>query len=494
MYRRRVRLLRLVVFLAAVVVGMLGSVQAEARKPSPRGALAVVAYPNGHPMGGYGGVERCPTCSFFYFWETASPAPYDLADSGDGRLLLAFSDRSTLRLDSYDPASYRRVSTRHATFPGWQIGDVLFGPDGNVYVLLGRGNEGESKTKNVIQVRKLNRSLVASGVARIDGGFDELGIYQPFEATDSSMALVGSTLIVHTARLIFHIARDWAPHHQVNLSFAVDTTTMAASTVQAPYASHSFRQFVRPHGLDAVFADHGDGYPRALQIGVVGDLFGPLPNPVPPDGAPNCPETGDPTPAPPECEMQQPSPRFDTYKALTFPGKTGDNSTGATVNGFEVGTNDALSVGLSVPIRRRVRANGGWIRLVPNAYAISTNLVNGKSRFAWLTRYPPRAERWSVGQPALVPLGGDRFAVLFTTELRRRPTLRYALLDETGRVVARKSWPGRRFAGVAQPSLVGTKLFWVGFWRAPGGPYTRSGDLLYGLDLRDPRHPRLLSR
>lgn len=478
--------LRTLVCVGAVAALMLAPTPADARKPLPLGALAAVTYPNGHGSAGYGAVDVCPACTFF-LENWASPAPYELADSGDGRLLSARIDGSTLRLDSYDPATYRRVATRSATFRDWQIGDVLFAADRNVYVLLGRGNWDQSKTNVVIQVRKLDRNLITDGVAGIKGGFDDIGIYQPFEATDSSMALVGGTIVVHTARLIFHIPGDSAPHHQVNLSFAVDTATMTTREVIAPYASHSFRQFVRPHGLDAVFLDHGDAYPRALQVGVVGGLFGPAPTPITP-AAPECADPGG-------CETDQPVPRFDIFRAFAFPGKVGDNYTGTTVNGFEVGTTDALAVGLSVPNGHAVAGvHGSSSQFVRNAYVISTDLTNGTSRFAWITTYRPTAKRSSVGQPQLVPVGANRFAALFTTQVGARRTLRYVLLDETGTIVARKSWPRRQFAALGQPAIVGTKLLWVGFWSGTRRQSYRTGDFLYGLDLRDPGDPSLLTR
>jgi hypothetical protein len=480
--------LRSLVCLGAITAFVVTSASAEARQPRPPGALATITYPNGHPNNGYGSAEACPSCEFDNW---AHPAPYELADSGDGRLLVAQTyDYSTLQLDTYDPATYRRVARRRTTFTGWRIGGVLLAADRSVYVLLGRTNWDESKSKVVIQVRKLDRNLVSGGVAGVKGGFDGYGIYDPFEATDSSMALVGGTLIVHTARLILHIAGDSAPHHQGDLSFAVDTGPMTIREIDGPNARHSFRQFIRPHGLDAVFLDHADGYPRALQVAIVGGLFGP------PPVIPDCPQTGDPTPAPPGCEIEQPRPRSDRFKAMTFPGRVGANYTGATVNGFEVGTTNALTVGLSVSRRHKFPSvlYGPLVVGVRNAYVISTDLTNGKSRFAWLTTYPGTTKRSAVSQPQLVPVGPDRFAALFGTQVGTHATLRYILFDQTGAVVARKRWPGRRFAALAQPALVGTKLLWVGYWRRPPLPRYRTGDFLYGVDLRDPAKPRLLTR
>ncbi len=474
------RLCVAIVLAVAALASAAGSSATAATLPS--GALVRVAASQDTAVG-YGQADVCPTCSYdAQHW--ARRDGYVLGDGGDGTLLVGTLAEDRLRLSGYDTRSYRRTSTRSVRFDGWRVGGALIAADGFVYVLLGRSNPREERDRVVIEIRKYDRSLALRGVAGVQGGFDRPGIFTPFEATSSSLALAGNTLLVHTARLIFHIPGDSAANHQVNLSFAVDTATMTTSPVTgAPYSSHSFRQFVRARGTDAVFLDHGDAYPRALQVGFVSSAFAPITG---------CGDN-DYTDAP--C-----GPPSAALRVLGLIGKTGDNATGTAATGFEVGSTRALTTGVSVPHANAVRGvTGSSARFVRNAFLITTSLASRRSSFQWLTTYKPRAKGISVSQPQLVPLSPNRFALLFTTIVNRRRALRYFLLDEAGTVLVARTWTGRRFTALAQPLAIGGTVFWVGVHLNWNRSQSRRGRLggghyLYGLDLRDPGRPRFLKR
>ena len=264
---------------------------------------------------------------------------------------------------------------------------------------------------------------------------------------------------------------------------------MAAQLVDsAPYSSHSFRQFVRVQGADdAVYLDHGDAYPRAIQLGVVPDYFAPahgvtlVPGCVPDDPAYVA-----------DCTQAPESRTFDLWH---FSGETGDNYTGTTVNGLEVGATHALTVGLSVPHEHAVQGvTGSASRLVRNAYLFSTDTTTGASRFVWLTAYRPTSTKASVGQPQLVPLGNDRFAVLFATKLGTTTRMQYRVIDEAGDVLASQTWTGRQFSALGPPVVVGSKLFWVGYAQTDARRGRGGGHYLYALDVANALHARLISK
>jgi hypothetical protein len=473
--------------LGAILASLLATVPADAKSRLPTDALSRVRYPDNDARVGYGAVDPCRACGYLYApWSGLEP--YVLEGSATGRLRVAQIAGSAVRLSTYGTVTYRRASIHVLTFPGWKVGGVLMAPDGFTYVMVGRSNPQQDDARVVIEVHKYDGGLRDVGVAQISGGLDGHGIYSPFDATESSMALAGTTLVVHTARLIYHIAGDSAPHHQVNLSFSVDTGTMAAQLAEpAPYSSHSFRQFVRVQGGDdAVYLDHGDAYPRAIQVGVVPDYFAPAHGATP---VPGCvPE--DPVYTA-DC-IQTPEPR--TFDVWHFDGETGDNYTGTTVNGFEVGATHALATGLSVPHERAVQGvTGSARRLVRNAYLISTDTMTGASRFVWMTAYRPTSAKSSLSQPQLVPLGNDRFAVLFTTKLGTTTRIQYRVVDEAGDVLATQTWNGRQFSALGPPVAIGSKLFWVGYAHSDAGRSRGGGHYLYALGIANALRPRLIT-
>jgi hypothetical protein len=398
---------------------------------------------------------------------------YTLAASGHGVLVLGIGANGVRRSKFSATAPHQRTSSHVLSFPGWKVGGVLAGADGSLYVLLGRSNPAQDDARIVIEVRKFDPSLRQVGAAQVNGLLAG-GIYDPFVATTSSMALSGTTLLVHTARLIYLIKGDSAAHHQVNLSFAVDTTTMQARTTWAPYASHSFRQFVRAqNGDDAVYLDLGDAYPRALQLGVTTDAFVPGRTT---DAFP-CEDDGQIA----TCFYEPAQRTFDIWK---FDGEIGDNYTGTSVTGFEVGTSHALTVGQSVPHDHPIQGLSGTGSLSQNAYLIATDTTTGAGRFSWLTTYRPTRIGATVGDPQLVPLGDSHFVILFTTTDGTRTVLHYRLIDEQGQTLAARTWRRRAFSMVGQGTLLGSRIYWVGVAQTDAHRLVY-GDYLNALDVTD---------
>ncbi len=347
-------------------------------------------------------------------------------------------------------------------FPLW--GGFYAAPDGNFYVVTGRWNGDEDDSFNVVAVRKYDSSWNLSGTGYLKGGARQgiKGVYEPFHAGSCAMWLTGTKLVVHMARLMYAID---GVHHQGNMTFEVDTSSMAVTPFQDgyedySYSSHSFNQLVSGSDTDLVVADHGDAYPRAIQVGV----------------ASGYPASG----------------YFRSYDVFEFQGSIGANYTGTTLTGLQVGSGRALVTGNSVPHDQPVGGvTGDGYDLQRNVYVVSTDLATGTPVFRWITSYDPLGTTWA-GEPRLVKLSDSRFVLLFGVMTSTSETLNYRLLDASGAVLAQKSWANVSFDASSQPLGAGSRLYWAGFGMTPSGG-SMDDYYLYGLDLTDPTAPMLMT-
>jgi len=418
---------------------------------------------------GYGGAEVCAyNCWFARFpyspWQTEPD--YRTGVDPAGRLVVMEPRRHRLAVRVINPRTHRTIDRRAAGVgKKWWVVMAYLAPDGDYYVLTSRNNAHENDGRTVAQIRRYSPRLRLEGVAPVKGGLDGYGIYGLPASGASSMVLHGETLLVHTSRFLYHQNGDesWM-HHEGALFLAVDTATMRVRQLEQPWVSHSFAQGVGVHGDDVVFLDHGDAYPRAVVMNIERDYFA--------DG----------------------EERLRTHELFGYTGRTGDNVTGTTVNGFQLGSDRALTVGVSLPHDHPVRGvSGRSQKLGTNVYLVSTSLGDRvSSRFRWLTTYHPRKRNHVVGQPHLVPLGHDRFAVLFTVVARRGVSMHYRLVNQRGRVLASRVWSGRRYSAVAQPVHIGRKILWVG--ARIDRNFQVHGHYLFGLNVAHPVHPRIVRR
>lgn len=396
---------------------------------------------------------------YLYAGEGGLPSVVTRRGAGYGR----DKPEARVRVATLDPATLRVMSSKSVQFPDFPLlGGFYSSPDGYRYLLVGRDNWTEDDSRAVAAVRKYDSDWNLVGTAYLYGGASQVskGIADPFFGTggQAAMELVGSTLVVHTARARYKID---GVNHQSNMTFLVDTQTMSATPYadrfgNAPYVSHSFQQLVRSNGTDLVTADLGDAYPRAIRLNI----------------APG---------------FAQGNGDFTSHDVFRFMGDVGDNYTGTSLTGLELGQGHALVVGKSVPHWHSIQGVTGYQRsLRRNVYLISTDTGNGSTNFDWLTNYLP-AGHVEPTDPRLVQLSETRFAVLYSVP--SSGTLHYLLVDQNGILVADKTWAGMSKTMVQPcgvPLLIGSKMYWTGLDNQLDRLF------LYRLDVTDPLHPVLL--
>jgi len=170
--------------------------------------------------------------------------------------------------EDYD-SSFQVLSNRSIPMelPIW--GGFYAGEQYN-FVIFGQNNLEQSNEKEVIRVVKYSKDWQRLGACSIKGA----NTYEPFYGGSLRCAEYGGHLYVHTCHTMYNNERDKS-HHQASMTFHMDESTMGwggfynvgFSNWGYVYVSHSFNQFVL---IDSeghmVTLDHGDGYPRGLDL------------------------------------------------------------------------------------------------------------------------------------------------------------------------------------------------------------------------------------
>lgn len=356
----------------------------------------------------------------------------DGIDRGKGRIQIKI-----YRLGSnYKVKSSKTVKVsagKSAAFKGF-----YHGPDGNNYVFVSYPNFGDKKTKVVARIIRYNKKWKRTGTASLKGG-DGFGIGSACVIGRPAFSMRGNNLIIHTSR--FHyIDKSDGLRHESNLTIMVDLKNMTASSgdISGSYASHSFAQKLRIKGDAIYLADLGDAYPRALQVCIGNSSLNSNEKQVEGTGA------------------------YETFK---FRGKTGDNYTGTSLAGMEIGRNKIVITGSSVPHNHAVKGVKGMGGR-QNLYANIIDKRTGKAKVVWLTQFHPKKSKQDVYSVSMVKLNENRFAILASISGR----LHYYLIDENGKKIKHiKHKKSIRFAPVSNPVVYNGSIVWADEKETPAG-------------------------
>ena len=404
------------------------------------------------------------------YYSSADTVGYYSDEPGTLSIVTHDYNAEALSVDKVDLDTRAKiVSTKTISIEHWQLwGGFYAGPDDHLYILLGRENPDEDDDRSVVAVRRYDHDWNLIGTAYIRGGASQgiKGIYRPFRASAAQMVLEGDRLVVHMGRLMY---ASGGVHHQANITFEVDVDTMSATTFselgQYSYSSHSFRQLVTMNDGDLVMIDHGDAYPRAIQMGVMADY-------------------------PAERKVKE-------YELFEFNGPIGNNFTGTSVNSIASGPSGVVILGTSIP---HPNAPHGTLDTssIRNVYALWADPANGSHSFKWLTSFSV-SDSDRVDEPRVVKVGTDRFAVLFTVRTIRRDgylvvtegyRMEYRLINSAGTVLKAETFENASFTPGSEPILHDGTIYWAGI---EPKTYDFSSGYLFGMDVSDPWSPSLLS-
>lgn len=367
-------------------------------------------------MGQYGGMWGSIDTTFYY---PAGSKLYVVSRNGS-KLNIFTVNEKTLKLKKYKTISLGK-------YESW--GGFYQGTDGKFYVAVGFMNRKEKDSKTVIKVIQYSSNWKKGKVCQIKGGASTLGIYRPFEAGNCRMTMQGSTLYMETCRTMY--ADDDGLHHQSNIAFKINTKTMKYSIAPEVYCSHSFNQYVKFDNGNLYVVNHGDAYPRSVLLSIITD-YG---------------EKGQ---------------KITSKSVFKIKGTEGDNYTGLTVGGMEVGKDNVLICGTSVPQSKKVKGiSGASTNLAKNVYLTISDKETGKTTFQWLTTYNPKKTKVNVGETRMVKLSDQYFAILYSTDQGKSQKLHYVVVDQSGKKVYSKTYSNRLFLGASQPILYNGNIVWL---------------------------------
>ncbi|WP_156947411.1 hypothetical protein [Ruminococcus sp. NK3A76] len=337
-------------------------------------------------------------------------------------------------------------STKSINFSGIESYEFIWGGfyhayDGSNYVVVGNNNHSLKKGVTVIKVIKYSKDWKKLKTLNIksDVTYTYDGIYEPFAGGSLKMDASGNKLFIYTCRQTFPIYDRGI--HQTNIAFEVNTDTM--KLVKYPYnnyTSHSFNQFVKFKDNTLYLADHGDGYPRGVKVVSAASYTGY-------------------------------SSYGKSFKKTPFAinGGYGENYTGTTIGGMEIGQKNIITVGSSVPHNKTLKSIKGYKKSYNhNVYVIATDRETGKSTFKWLTKYNPKTSGYTVNDARLVKVTDNRFAVIYnvTTKKTGKKVLHCVYIDGSGNVIKNLTYKTIYFDCKSQPIMYNGYITFEGIYHS----------------------------
>ena len=255
-----------------------------------------------------------------------------------------------------------------------QLGAFTKDADGNYYFFYGAETTNQN-SENMAMV-KYDKNGAKTKLfklkAKSNGRLDMDGIKKPFDAGTCRLELSGSMLAVYFARGMFS-------GHQASFGFVLDKDTFTridigavtnpsnGKSLEMPYVSHSFNQFILPVEGGFVFADHGDAYPRCFSF-----------------------------------SRFQKNGALIRLQAFTFPGQIGQNATYAEMGGLAKASKGYIFSG----------TYGKDINTARNVFILTfdANLTRC-SNPVYLTSYSK--EDGHAGHPKIVEIDNGRYLILW---------------------------------------------------------------------------------
>ncbi len=258
------------------------------------------------------------------------------------------------------------------------FGGFYSGKDANFFV-FGQKNEKESDETEVLRIVKYNKNWERLGHASVKGA----NTYIPFDAGSLRMDETDGKLYIHTCHEMY--AKGDGYHHQANMTFVLNEKTMemeqsyydTLNLAQAGYVSHSFNQFVQTDGNYAFRVDHGDAYPRAIVLT--------------------------------RCEVDGKITDISYCLPFSINGDIGNNSTGVSIGGLELSSDNCLIVGNSVDQSDKYNYSAYGQR---NIFLTVTDKQLNNNNIIWLTDYKKDSDITPY-TPTIVKLNEEQFLIMW---------------------------------------------------------------------------------
>ena len=147
------------------------------------------------------------------------------------------------------------------------FGGFYSGSDHN-YFVFGQANPNDSDEEEVMRIVKYSKDFQRIGAVSVYGANTNI----PFEAGSLRMTETAGKLYIHTCHEMYTDSDGL--NHQANMTFVINENDMSVeqsyydvlNLAQAGYVSHSFNQFIQTDGENIYRVDHGDYAPRGIAL------------------------------------------------------------------------------------------------------------------------------------------------------------------------------------------------------------------------------------
>lgn len=136
------------------------------------------------------------------------------------------------------------------------------------FLLTGQLNMDERPDVEVYRITKYDKNW--NRISSV--GLNDCNTVEPFDAGSARMDTDGKYLYIRTCHRMYKSLKDGL-NHQANVSIILDMEAMnitesytAVSRSPFGYVSHSFNQFIKVDNDMIAAVDHGDAYPREIQL------------------------------------------------------------------------------------------------------------------------------------------------------------------------------------------------------------------------------------
>lgn len=346
------------------------------------------------------------------------------------------SDKNGQYLKLYEYSEdFQYISEKSIELPYTEWGGFYQGEDGNYYAAVGQQNTEQDNSKIVFSIIKLNSDFEEVARCNISGA--ECSTRIPYDVGFARMTMDGSTLIVHTDRERYTSADG--KNHQSNITLIIDTTIMRQNYVGAlfPYnhVSHSMNQFVKMDGDNLIYVDHGDAYPRSVAM-----------------------QTHYYFAATGWSDSYRNRPNTNSLDLLDIVGNIGENYTGVKVNGFEIGSNNNIVAGVSIP-HDLIKADQLMTCGVKNVFVSVVSKNGTYAKLIWLTDYKEDGGI-SAENLRMVKIHDDKFALIYQINNEKTYNTGLIVIDSNGKVLSQKVFDFY-FSSCVQPIYYNESLIWI---------------------------------
>ena len=333
-----------------------------------------------------------------------------LVGCDDGRLMRVYSGSKGYYVEYYDSdfnlLESKTIDKELSLFGGFYAGKDAY------YIVSGQNNPDESANVECFRITKYDKNW-----NRITStGLYDCNTYSPFDVGSLRMTEASGYLFIRTAHEMYKTKDGY--HHQANVTIQLDESTMKitdsftnVSNSSYGYVSHSFNQFIKTDGNHIIAVDHGDAYPRSLALIKYNTDF------TEGQFCSNIRYWWD------SNQHAVVNNSCDVTDLLTISGQIGDNTTNATIGGFEISNTSYIVAASSIDQEKQEGLR--------NIYILTQSKEDGTVKSNQITDI---SGKYDVTSPYLVKINNNKFMVMWT--IKNDNTVYYAYIDENGNLIS----------------------------------------------------------